>query len=252
MLARTMHAIAYDPIHDEIVVPQIFAQGILVFRGGINGEEAPLRYIQGPLTQLQDPDHVEVDPVNNEIFVPQHGHIFVYPRQATGNVAPIRILAGPHTGMGGGDQGVRVDPVHDLLIVSDSAVDGSDTGARILIFNRTDQGDVKPKAIIGGPKSGLDSHGLYPAFSLYPPKGEIIMSVTSRGGESRLADRDTYVGVWSINDNGDVPPRWTIAGPRGAFSAEINGTAIDPKHREVSVADMGQNAVLTFYFPEIF
>ena len=146
----TMHAIAYDPMHDEIIVPQIFAQGILVFRGGINGEEAPLRYIQGPLTQLQDPDHVEVDPVNDEIFVPQHGHIFVYPRQATGNVAPIRILAGPHTGMGGGDQGVRVDPVHDLLIVSDSVVDGSDTGARILIFNRTDQGDVKPRAVIGG------------------------------------------------------------------------------------------------------
>ena len=72
-----MHAIAYDSLHDEIVVPQIFAQGILTFRGAINGEESPIRYIQGPLTKLQDPDHAEVDPVHNEIFVAQHGHVLL-------------------------------------------------------------------------------------------------------------------------------------------------------------------------------
>ena len=30
------------------------------------------------------------------------------------------------------------------------------------------------------------------------------------------------------------------------------GVAFDPKHKEVIVSDMRLNAVLTFYFPEIF
>ena len=37
MLGRTMHAIAYDAIHDEIFVPQQFGQGILVFDGQRDG-----------------------------------------------------------------------------------------------------------------------------------------------------------------------------------------------------------------------
>ena len=43
---------AYDDVHDEIVVPQPQAQAIMTFRGGANGEEPPIRVIQGSLTQL--------------------------------------------------------------------------------------------------------------------------------------------------------------------------------------------------------
>src|ERR1700722_4035059 len=248
-----MHAIAYDPIHDEIVVPQIFGQGILFFRGGANGEEPPLRYIQGPQTQLQDPDHVAIDPVHNEVFVPQHGHILVYPRDATGNVAPIRDLSGPDTRMGVGDQGVMIDPLHDLMIVT--------ARGRILIFNRTDQGNVKPKAVIGGPNHYITGG----AFALYPEKGEIIISASARGGRSEdesdihpstnattiQVNTSSYVGVWNINDNGDVPAHWTIGGPDGVFR-QIHGIAVDPKNKEVIVTDKRLNAIMTFAFPEIF
>ncbi|MCH7978935.1 MAG: hypothetical protein IH935_08165, partial [Acidobacteria bacterium] len=48
LLARTMHDIRYNAIHDEFVVNNPFAQAILVFRGGADGEEAPIRVIQGP------------------------------------------------------------------------------------------------------------------------------------------------------------------------------------------------------------
>ena len=47
LLGRTMHAIAYDEVHDEYMVPQQFGQAILTFRGGASGEEAPIRVIQG-------------------------------------------------------------------------------------------------------------------------------------------------------------------------------------------------------------
>ena len=51
-LGRTMHSIIYDPLHDEISVPQDFACAILTFRGGATGEEPPIRILQGPKTQL--------------------------------------------------------------------------------------------------------------------------------------------------------------------------------------------------------
>ena len=55
LLGRTMHDIAFDAIHDEIVVTSPLAQAILTFRGAANGEEAPIRYIQGDKTQHQRP-----------------------------------------------------------------------------------------------------------------------------------------------------------------------------------------------------
>ena len=92
-----MHSIAYDPINDEFTVPQQFAQAILTFRGGASGEERPIRIIQGSLTQLRAPDRLDVDPVHNEIFVPEQNEVLVYRRGTSGNVAPIRVLKGPDT-----------------------------------------------------------------------------------------------------------------------------------------------------------
>ncbi len=40
-----MHAIVYDAIHDEFVVPQPFGQAILTFRGDAAGEASPIRVI---------------------------------------------------------------------------------------------------------------------------------------------------------------------------------------------------------------
>lgn len=64
------------------------------------------------------------------------------------------------------------------------------------------------------------------------------------------SDKD-FVGVWSIEDRGDVPPRWTIGGPQGALQ-HLHGIALDPKHQSVILTDKRLNAVLTFSFPEIF
>ena len=89
-----MHAIAYDEIHDEFSVPVPLPQAILTFRGAANGEEAPIRILQGPKTQLVDPERLATDPVHSEIFVPQGNSVLVFARDANGDVAPIRILKG--------------------------------------------------------------------------------------------------------------------------------------------------------------
>jgi hypothetical protein len=244
MLGRTMHSIVYDERHDEFVVPQQFGQAILTFRGGADGEEAPIRVIQGSLTELRNPDRLAVDPVHDEIFVPQGNQVLVFARAAKGNVAPIRILRGPDTKLGA--NALAVDPVHDLLIV------GGRTGgeSHLLIFNRTAEGNAKPKAVIGGPKSGL-AHISGP-FAVYPARNEIVVSVRGSGSESNeMATDDCFVGVWSTEDNGDVPPRWTIGGPKGVLRM-VRGVDLDPKNKSVIVTDKRLNAVLTFYFPEMF
>ena len=140
LMARTMHAISYDPIHDEITVPQQSGQAILTFRGGADGEEAPIRVIQGSRTQLREPSRLDVDPVNNEIYVPEGDSLLVFPREANGNVAPVRVLHGPDTRLGA--SAVAVDPVHDLLVVATGG-GGNARKAALLIFNRTDEGKRK-------------------------------------------------------------------------------------------------------------
>ncbi|HXA67036.1 MAG TPA: hypothetical protein VNV82_17900 [Bryobacteraceae bacterium] len=246
LLGRTMHGIAYDPIHDEFTVPQQFGQAILTYRGSANGEEAPARVIIGPHTQLDAPEHLDVDPVHNEIFVPtRYGAVLVFPRDGSGDVAPIREIRGPDT-MLNGDAPVAVDPVNNLLIVGGSAGHGQ---VRLLIFNRTDSGDVKPKAVIGGPKSHLYAFG--GPFAVHPSKGEIMVSVRGPGPFAELSSDEAYVGVWSINDNGDVPPKWTIGGPHGILRMP-RGIALDVKNKNMIVSDKRLNAVLTFHFPEVF
>jgi DNA-binding beta-propeller fold protein YncE len=246
LLGRTMHGIVYDGLHDEFTVPQQFAQAILTYRGSANGEERPVRIIQGPHSQLDAPEHLEVDPVHNEIFVPtRHGSILVFSRDGEGDIAPIRVLEGPDTLLTG-DNVIAVDSVHSLLLVGTSVGKGQ---ARLLIFNRTDSGNVKPKAVIGGPASHLNDFG--GPIAIYPPKDEIIVSVRGTGPYAELSSDEAYVGVWNINDNGDVPPKWTIGGPKGVLRMP-RGIALDVKNKNMLVSDKRLNAVLTFHFPELF
>jgi hypothetical protein len=104
-----MHGIVDDAIHDEFTVPQQFAQAILTYRGAANGEERPIRIIEGPHTQLDAPEHLEVDTVHDEIFVPtRNGRVLVFPRGGQGDVAPLRVLKGPDTLLTG-DNVIAVD-----------------------------------------------------------------------------------------------------------------------------------------------
>jgi hypothetical protein len=245
LLSRTMHGIAYDEVHDEIYVTQQFGQGILVFRGGANGEEPPMRVINGSKTQLIEPDNLVVDPVHDEIFVPEGEKILVYPRTANGNVAPIRTITGFGT-----VSGIAVDPQRDLIIAStqdyDWEVEGKARGddasrnprgqsapssARLSIYPRTANGHHKPARVITGWPTGRLVH--------YPPLGLVFMM-----------QKRSFMGVWHIDDESNAPPRFTFGGP--GFFGRGMGVAIDPKHQSVILSDKDLNAVLTFQVPEVF
>ncbi len=254
-MTRTIHAIEYNPITDEIVAPQLYMQGILTFRGGANGDEAPIRVISGPATEINGVNmRLGLDPVHEEVFLPLGNEILVFSSTANGNVPPLRRIKGPDTMLGA--SALAIDPVHDLLIVTGGFGGGARGGeggeggggrGQILIFNRTDSGNVKPRAVIKGPKSMLQSTQL---VTVYPPK-ELIFVGTHDFSRYDEGGATAFVGVWSEHDSGDVAPRWTIGGPNGILR-QTRGVALDPKHKLVIVSDKYVNAVLTYSFPEVF
>ena len=246
-----MHDIRYDSVHDEILVNNPFAQAILVFRGGANGEEAPIRIIQGPNTRLQGTgaqaggaDRLDVDPVHDEIFIPAGDRILVYSRTGNGDVPPLRVITGPDTKLKRA-QAIAVDPVHNVIVIGTNNLYQNHLGA-LLIYNRTDTGNVQPRGTIVGPKAGVMSVNQIVAYS---PKGWIVAAQTGDYGEAE--PEGVFVGIWSVNDNGDVSPRWKLGGPKSTIK-KPRGVALNPKDKELMIADMRLNSVLTFYFPEIF
>ena len=241
LLARTMHDIRYDEVHDEILVANPFAQAILVFRGGADGDEAPLRIIQGPQTQMRVPDRLEVDPLNNEIIVPNYDSILVFPREAAGDVKPIRVIRGAETLLRSA-RSVAVDTLNNVIAL---AFYGQG-GAGLQVFNRTDNGNVKPRTVIRGPKTEMLK---LDQIQVYPPRGWILVTQITEASDPE--PENPFVGIWSIHDSGDVPPRWKIGGPQSTLK-KPRGVALNPKNKELIIADMRLNAVLTYSFPEIF
>lgn len=231
LLGRTMHAIAYDPIHDEIVVPQQFGQGILIFDGSADGEQPPKRVIRGPSTRLVALDRLAVDAVNNEIFVPEGDEVLVFPREANGDVAPVRVISGPDTRIGDANS-IAIDTTRNLLIVVGSPPAREGRASEILIFDRTANGNVKPRRVISGLGASWN-------VTVHPPNGLIF--VVQRG----------YVGVWSLEDSGRIPPRLTIGGPNGRLQ-DPRGVTLDPRNQAVIVSDKQLNAVLMYRVPEAF
>jgi hypothetical protein len=213
---------------------------------------------------MEQPDQLDVDPIHNEIYVSQQNpdRVLVFRREANGNVAPIRTLKAPPGVQFGGS--VTVDPINNLLLIAGAVATEKDRleggtrrrdQARILIYDRTAQGSAAPKGMIGGPTSHF-SGASGGSMAVYPAKGWILAVSSWDPGQSSgslpaMWQSDGYVGVWSITDRGDVPPRWIVGGPNGVFQRPHN-IVLDPKNKSLIVSDQRLNAVLTFFFPEMF
>jgi len=252
-LSRTMHGIAYDELHDEIIVPVHLAGALLVFRGDAEGEDPPVRVIQGPHTGLLRPETVALDVKHNEILVGEDsGHdVLVFSREAHGDTAPLRVIRGPKTEL---DEvrGVAVDPDRNLIVVS-SRSKTFPTG--IWVFNRTDDGDVVPQAIIAGPKTGIVRIRQIAVYD-----GRIFVAVKNNKDsfDANAAapspwdpDVPGFIGVWNIGDNGNAPPRAWIKGPATGLIWPA-GLALNSADREIYAIDSVRNGMLTFFMPEVF
>ncbi|MDQ1347442.1 MAG: hypothetical protein QG573_813, partial [Acidobacteriota bacterium] len=134
----------------------------------------PLRSITGAATGLTDPFSAAVDPVHDELFVVNQTTVRVFSRTATGNAAPLRVLAGAATGFGG-NRGIDVEPFTGEI----SVIRTIPTEA-VLFFARTAAGDTAPLRSIVGALTQLNG----PSFHSYYPWlvfGDGFETVTTDG-----------------------------------------------------------------------
>ena len=118
----------------------------------------------------------------------------------------------------------------NLLIVS--------SRGSLLIFDRTASGDAKPKAVIAGPKTLLGGGG--GLVKVHPPTGMIVSSCA-----------EGSICAWSIDDTGDVAPRFKIPVQK-ITGINFSGPTLNPAYKEVIVTSSAKNVIATFYWPEIF
>ncbi|HEY1859184.1 MAG TPA: hypothetical protein VGG61_02455, partial [Gemmataceae bacterium] len=192
---------------------------------------------------------------------------------AVGDVSPLRVIRGSDT-MLANARGVIVDPVRNLLLV------GTNNG--LLVFDRTANGNVAPRAIIYGPVSGIVKRkpanqtealseqrggGGGPAIGSMrlSPKGYLV-SVRGRVAEPQdragapAADGKTTNGLpagitaWSLDDiakihgRGDLAPAFVLSSPTGKMAG--GSMALNPNEKEVFLG--GLHSMEVYSFPEIF
>jgi hypothetical protein len=126
---------------------------IWVFAAGSNGNIAPIQTITGSATQLNWPTGVAVDSqgfiyaVNENSSYQGPSSVTVYAPGANGNVAPVRTIAGPNTGL--------VFSVGLALDADDNIYVSSYLPARIAVFAAGASGNVAPVRTITGAKTTL-------------------------------------------------------------------------------------------------
>jgi DNA-binding beta-propeller fold protein YncE len=148
---------------------RFLASSITVFDGDATGDVAPLRVVQGPLSQIDWPMGVAVDEINNEIIVANNGDhsVLVFPRTANGDVPPKRVLRGPLTGIKG-PMGVAIakDEIWIANFGDHSAV----------VFPRLAAGNVRPRRIVRNAPAGKDTSGFGNPYAVaYDSKRQEIL-----------------------------------------------------------------------------
>ena len=126
--------VALDLIRDEIYVISI-NDAIRVFPRTASGDASPTRTIEGPQTRIDNAVTINVDLLHNEIIVDSYSAggsneagIIVFPRTASGDVHPVRVIAGSMTQFGGFTNAVDLDLTRDEIYAQ-----GND-GEGVLVF----------------------------------------------------------------------------------------------------------------------
>src|SRR5207247_1100615 len=159
-----------------------------------------------------------VDVANNELVVANFDSVTVHGRTATGNAAPLRMLAGYSTFVNGGN-GIAVDAFNHEIVVANFN-DNS-----ITVYGRTANGDSTPARAILGAATGLNG----PSFlAVTPGTTEIFSGDFNGDGRADILWRHASgaVAIWLLDGTavigsailGVIGADWSIVGV-----ADFNG-----------------------------
>jgi secreted PhoX family phosphatase len=138
----------------RLYVANACGNSITEYAPGANGNAVPVATIAGGNTGLSSPQSIALDitgqlyVLNDTIFSnQQHYSITVYAANATGDVAPVRAIAGTNAGLQV-PMGLAIDNAQRLYVADDGS-------SSIAIFAPGASGNVPPIATIAGSNTGL-------------------------------------------------------------------------------------------------
>lgn len=179
------------------------------------------------------------DPARDEIYV-YHNHldaVAVYKGDADGDVAPIRMIMGPKTGLGFTNGRVALDPVHQEVYVPVN-------GNSVLVFPALAEGDIPPIRVLQGPSTQLGAAAITvdPVHNLLivsgrppdwgnPPGLADLTIFGPRGARGSLEGGSVgQIAIFDRTARGDTKPLRVIKGSRTLLSsAQTLMTTYPPK-----------------------
>jgi DNA-binding beta-propeller fold protein YncE len=245
--------LSISPERNELAVSVEGPREIMIYRRDAKNDDQALRVIRGPKTGLGDPHGVYLDGKNNEVIVANHGNhngrqtapgdaparqrgsrgaespitggrfeepsITVYPAEAHGDVAPVRKLQGPKTGLNW-PMAIDVHTGRNEIAVA------NDGDSSIRIFRRTDTGDVAPIRVLKGPLTGIN--------------GPMGVAFDRKNNELWVANYGDHTAlVFPITASGNVAPLRTLrnapAGSPTVGFGNPGAVAYDSKRDEILV-----------------
>ena len=203
--------IVVDEGRQELYLSIQHMHSVVVFNKTANGNDAPIRLLQGNHTLLADPHGIALDLKNDLMFVTNYGTLHQFLPNDPGKLFKSNWpLQTPVPGSG------------EMRAPS------------ITVYRRDASGDTAPLRVIQGPKTRLD----WPAgLAFYPERNELFVA----------NDMDNSILVFDASARADAAPIRVLKGPR-TLVKNPSGLYLDLKNNELWVANFG-NHTATVYPP---
>ena len=180
---HTTFGVVADEENQELLMTVQDDHAVVTFKKNAKDQDAPVRLLQGPKTLMADPHGIALDPKTGLIYVtnwgtnqerrydvpPRYGKvnwpvgrnnnipasgkinppsITVYHKDDKGDVAPLRVIQGPRTGLDW-PTSIAVHPDRGELFVA------NDTSHTITVYRTDANGDAAPIRVLEGSRSGI-------------------------------------------------------------------------------------------------
>jgi DNA-binding beta-propeller fold protein YncE len=211
---HTTFGIVADEQLQELLMTIQDDHAVVTYRKTAKDQDAPVRLLQGPKTQMADPHGIALDAKTGLIYVTNWGS--VNQRNYEGGDTP-RAAGRPNWPVG-----------------RNNNIPGSGKlqAPSITVYRKDARGDVAPIRIIQGPKTLMN----WPtSIAVHPDRGELF--VANDSGDS--------VTVYRTDANGDAAPIRILKGPR-TMVKNPTGVALDLVNNELWVANFGSHSATVF------
>jgi hypothetical protein len=213
------YGIAVDEVAEEMYFAIQHDSAVSVYRKYADGDEPPIRLIQGDKTLLGDAHGIALDTKKQELFVSNYGY------SSSRNATP----PAPEPGRRRREAPKPNWPLQRAVAIPGT---GKMLPPSINVYPLKAQGDVPPLRMIQGPKTQLNmpSH-----LAMDETNGEIYVA----------NDMGNSILVFDSSASGDVAPKRVLKGPKTMIQ-NPTGVYLDTKNDELWVANFGSRVATVF------